>query len=59
MRPVATFRVVGLTSSPAGGRRPAPLGISFDTARDFEETERDFMVTMSRLCAQALERASL
>jgi signal transduction histidine kinase len=41
------------------GRRLGTLGISFSEERDFDATECDFMVTMSRLCAQALERANL
>jgi signal transduction histidine kinase len=41
------------------GRRLGALGISFKNPREFDETERDFVVTVSRLCAQALERANL
>jgi PAS domain S-box-containing protein len=41
------------------GRRLGALGISFEKPREFDETERDFMITVSRLCAQALERANL
>ena len=41
------------------GRKLGALGMSFVEAQDFDEAERDFMVTLSRLCAQALERANL
>jgi len=57
--PVATFASWAALPLQVEGRRLGALGISFKGARDFDETERDFMVTMSRLCAQALERANL
>jgi signal transduction histidine kinase len=41
------------------GRRLGGLGIGFAEARDFDGEERDFIVTLSRLCAHALDRANL
>jgi PAS domain S-box-containing protein len=35
------------------------LGLSFPTPQGFEQAERDFMMTLAHLCAQALERARL
>lgn len=35
------------------------LQLSFATARDFNRDEREFLLTLARLCAQALERARL
>jgi PAS domain S-box-containing protein len=59
VRPVPTFASWVALPLEVEGRRLGVLGVSFKTARDFDETECDFMITMSRLCAQALERAHL
>jgi PAS domain S-box-containing protein len=57
--PIATFTSWAALPLEVEGRRLGALGISFRDAREFDETARDFMVTVSRLCAQALERANL
>jgi signal transduction histidine kinase len=59
VRPVATFASWAALPLQVEGRRLGALAISFATAHEFDETNCDFMVTMSRLCAQALERANL
>jgi len=35
------------------------VGLGFDAPRDFDETERAFLLTLTEYCAQALERAHL
>jgi PAS domain S-box-containing protein len=62
--PVLVREVIPFASSAAlplqvEGRKLGSLGMSFAEPQVFDETERDFMVTLSRLCAQALERANL
>jgi PAS domain S-box-containing protein len=59
LRPVATFASWAALPLEVEGRRLGAVGISFANARDFDDADADFMVTMSRLCAQALERAKL
>jgi signal transduction histidine kinase len=59
IRPVTTFASWAILPLHVEGRRLGALGIGFQTVREFDDTERDFMITMSRLCAQALERANL
>jgi GAF domain-containing protein len=41
------------------GRPIGALGLSFPTDRDFSEQDRQFMLTLAGLCANALERARL
>ena len=55
----ATFASSATLPLQVEGRGLGALGISFKEAREFDETERDFIVTVSHLCAQALERANL
>ncbi|WP_158620140.1 ATP-binding protein [Corallococcus sicarius] len=43
----------------SGGRVFGVLGLGFGDARDFDEAERAFLMTVSRQCAQALDRARL
>jgi signal transduction histidine kinase len=43
----------------AGGRPFGALGLNFSTPRTFDAEERDFILTLARLCGQALERARL
>jgi signal transduction histidine kinase len=59
VRPMATFASWAALPLEVEGRQLGALGISFKDPRPFDETERDFIVTISRLCAQALERANL
>ncbi len=40
-------------------RSRGALGLRFDTARPFDEEEREFLHAVARQCAQALERARL
>jgi signal transduction histidine kinase len=42
-----------------GARRVGALGIAFPEARSFDDEDRAFVLAVSRLCAQALERAQL
>ncbi|RYZ40789.1 MAG: response regulator [Myxococcaceae bacterium] len=43
----------------SGGRVLGALGLGFGDARDFDEAERAFLLTVARQCAQALDRARL
>ncbi|RKH04329.1 response regulator [Corallococcus sp. CA053C] len=43
----------------SGGRVFGVLGLGFGDARDFDEAERAFLMTVGRQCAQALDRARL
>jgi PAS domain S-box-containing protein len=58
-RHVLTFVSSAALPLEVEGRKLGSLGMSFAEPQDFDEIERDFMVTLSRLCAQALERANL
>ena len=53
------FESVAVLPLEVEGRTLGALCVSFKSAHHFDKTERDFMVAMSRLCAQALERANL
>lgn len=59
LKPVATFASWAALPLEVEGHVLGAIGITFAEPREFDETERDFMITMSRLCAQALERANL
>jgi PAS domain S-box-containing protein len=59
VREVAAFASWAALPLQVEGRKLGSLGMSFVERQDFDEIERDFMVTLSRLCAQALERANL
>jgi PAS domain S-box-containing protein len=59
VRPAPLFAAWVALPLQVEGRRLGSLGMAFKTPREFDEQERDFIVTMSRLCAQALERANL
>lgn len=41
------------------GRTVGAMGLSFAAPRDFSAEDREFMLTLARQCAQALERARL
>ncbi|MCY1040196.1 ATP-binding protein [Corallococcus sp. bb12-1] len=43
----------------SGGRVLGALGLGFGDARDFDEAEQAFLMTVGRQCAQALDRARL
>jgi PAS domain S-box-containing protein len=58
-RPVAVFGSWVALPLVVESRRLGALAICFKDAREFDENERDFMITISRLCAQALDRANL
>ncbi|RKG82808.1 response regulator [Corallococcus sp. CA049B] len=55
-RTLAAWASVPLVS---GGRVFGSLGLGFGDARDFDAPERAFLLTVGRLCAQALDRARL
>lgn len=50
------FAAVPLT---AGNRTLGTLGLSYSTPREITDFERNYILTLSRLCSQALERAYL
>ncbi|MCY1034001.1 ATP-binding protein [Corallococcus sp. BB11-1] len=56
-----TLSLVGWAAVPlvSGGRVLGALGLGFSDARDFDEAERAFLLTVGRQCAQALDRARL
>jgi GAF domain-containing protein len=51
------FAAVAMPVTAAGAR--GALVLLFDVAREFDEEEREFVLTVARQCAQALDRAQL
>jgi PAS domain S-box-containing protein len=41
------------------GRSVGAFSLSFDSAREFTDDDKDFVLTLARQCAQAIERAQL
>ncbi|HEX2913223.1 MAG TPA: GAF domain-containing protein [Chloroflexia bacterium] len=58
---VHTFRLKAVAFLPLmiDNRRLGVIGMSFDKSRQFDASEVDYMLTLARQCAQALERVRL
>lgn len=53
------YPALAASSLRAGGKRLGGLGIAYSEPRVFDEEERNFLLVLSRQCAEALERARL